>query len=831
MLLLNNPRLRTKISVNKQKAISFLLSSSLLALPCQADNLSATPSKKPLSINESAVPARSAALQDLITLILGAYGGAEKLKEIDALAMRAKGKVKEFSSISNAENDFDCNMVSKGDKLRIEMSVLGQQMITGYDGQEGWMQQGDVIYPTDPASVERIKEEIKHSLEHELLDLLDEKSVVEQKGTKELNGKICDVLTIKVPDEQLITLYVDQITHLVARSEFQGVDAEQGVPAKITNDFLDYRLLLGTMEPFRVIEYTNDKKTTEATQETTENDVTITDDFFRMPKQKILARLAQGPVQFPFEYAYNQILVKAKINGDKEATFIVDSGASQSMLDKTFATTVGLPLKSNFSVTTGGGSMHMDYLVAKTVQLGDLTLDNIGFGVTEGAAFTQMQPGNRPAGLFGANVLKQFLIKYDFVNRTITLSDPHEVQVPENAVVIPTKPAMGNLGIVIEGELDGKVKIPFLVDTGAAFNHLSGSLIKPILNERLLTVSKILGLDGQQVDVGAVRLQSLKLGGLLIDQPVFSVAADTKGSGIIGSTTLGILGNPLWSLFSLTLDYRHNRIFLERSPLMMAISQTESKLHTIRVAFHRNNDYKTAIQACVKLFDSPDAQKYADASALVHSEIGMLLIEQALFSKQKTSSHPGDKNDNTGTAPANSLAEKKPLSKEDDDAVEKARKEFELAESQATERGVKAKMYARFARRMSELDPSLLPKARTMLDRALKLAPMDSDVLISAAILLRKQASTAVIESVADQALSADPANWDALWFRYNLAKEQAERNNLSLIEAQLRRYYPGAAQVVELGKVNAILPKAGNAATTKELKPSRKSKVHKTNG
>ncbi len=346
-------------------------------------------------------------------------------------------------------------------------------------------------------------------------------------------------------------------------------------------------------------------------------------------------------------------------------------------------------MKSNFSVTTGGGSMHMDYMVAKTLQLGDLTLDNIGFGVTEGSAFSQMQPGNRPAGLFGANILKQFLIKYDFTNRTITLSDPHDVHVPKDAIVILTKPAMGNLGIVIEGELDGKLKIPFLVDTGAAFNHLSGSLIKPILNEKLLTVSRILGLDGQQVDVGAVRLQSIKLGNLVIDQPVFSVAADTKSAGIIGSTTLGILGNPLWSLFSLTLDYRHNRIFLERSPLMMAIADTESKLHLLRVTFHRDRDYKAAIQACVKLLDTADAKKYADSSALIHTEIGMLLIEQALSEKVKSGFPNADKNGGT-PAKATGNTEKNASSKEDDDAVEKARKEFEVAESEATERSVKA---------------------------------------------------------------------------------------------------------------------------------------------
>ncbi len=115
-----------------------------------------------------------------------------------------------------------------------------------------------------------------------------------------------------------------------------------------------------------------------------------------------------------------------------------------------------------------------------------------------------------------------------------------------------------------------------------------------------------------------------------------------------------------------------------------------------------------------------------------------------------------------------------------------------------------------------------------MLDLALKLAPMDSDVLTSAAILLNKQASAAVIESVADQALSADPANWDALWFRYKLAQEQAEHKNLSLIEAQLRRYYADAALVVKLGDAKATLPCAGKTGPTKQPKQSSNSKVHK---
>ncbi len=117
-----------------------------------------------------------------------------------------------------------------------------------------------------------------------------------------------------------------------------------------------------------------------------------------------------------------------------------------------------------------------------------------------------------PIGLLGANILKRFLVTIDYPNRKIILADPHTVTVPPNACVINTKPAMGNLGVVIEGVLDKTLNIPLLVDTGAAFNNISAGLVKPLIKEKLLPVSKILGLDGQQVDVGAVQLNSLQMG-------------------------------------------------------------------------------------------------------------------------------------------------------------------------------------------------------------------------------------------------------------------------------------------------------------------------------
>jgi hypothetical protein len=712
--------------------------------------------------------------------IVKAYGGTERLHEIDTLVFRAKGTIKEYSSMSKAENSFDCTMVSRGNKLKVEMTVMGQPLVTAYDGKQGWLQQGDQVFPADPATLERLEGEIKHSLEHELLALTDRSTSVSTGKAKEVNGKMCDLLVVRAAGEQSITLYADKASHLVLRSEFIGVDTEQGIPANVANEYGDYRQVFGTEEPFLIVEFTNGQKTTEAAQDSAQLDNSVTDAFFEMPQEPHIARLTGGSVEIPFEYMYNQIMIKMRINDNHEANFIVDSGASQSMLDQTFADSVGATQKGNYSITTGGGSMHMNYMIAKKVQLGELSLDNIAFGVTEGAAFTQLRE-SKPAGIIGANILKRFLITVDYANRKIILSDPHDVHVPENAAVIATKPAMGNLGIVIEGTLDHSLKIPFLVDTGAAFNNVSASLVKPLVNERLLSVSKILGLDGQQIDVGAVRFDSLRLGSQLIEKPVFSVAVrppGSSGAGIITSNSLAILGNPLWCKFKLTLDYRHNRIFLEQSPRLQIIDEVSQQLSAIRTRLHKDRNNEQAIASCKRLLDSETGKDPA-AAALLHAEIGALLIEQA---KAKT----------------------------DKDLVFEAKKEFDASQTAATEskdQDVQARVYAALARHIADMDPALVTSAKSLIGRAIRLAPMDPEVLTAAAIVL-KGSNNQLIEKVADQALSADPANWDALWFRYKLSQELGEKTEQSLVGAQLKRYYADSPEVLALEVKPASPPK-----------------------
>ena len=78
--------------------------------------------------------------------VLEAYGGIEKIKNLNELMYKARGTIKESSMISGAENAFDCIVYTRGDKTRVELNILGQSVVTGYNGSVSWVKQLSLIH-------------------------------------------------------------------------------------------------------------------------------------------------------------------------------------------------------------------------------------------------------------------------------------------------------------------------------------------------------------------------------------------------------------------------------------------------------------------------------------------------------------------------------------------------------------------------------------------------------------------------------------------------------------------------------------------------------------
>lgn len=719
----------------------------------------------------SSSPIMSAA--ELANQLAAAYGGMARIKEMLNRGSRSHGKLNNLSSISTASNVFECEFLSKGNKLRIEMEILGQSRLEAYDGKGGWTQMGDWVSRADKKTVERIAEEMKHGLN--ALEKLDDPTYkLEVLPQAQVNGKNCDVLKLIPPDGKWTSFFVDPVSKLVQRCEFMGLDSEQGIEAVKTIDYYDYRNILGFPTPFKIVEFLGGKKTQEALLDAVTIDDSINDSIFAMPEESRYSRLGLGPVTIPFEYSGNEIVVSARINNGSDAKFVVDTGASQTVIDKSTAQSLGPVTVHTFNVTAGAKAIPLSYTKLDKMQLGDLSLDNIATLVTDLSSFAAAI-GQRPAGLIGANILRRFLVTLDFQDKKLILSDPRNVAVPDGAIVVPTSPVFASTGLVVNGVLDDKA-INFLVDTGAAFNNLPFSLASQFNTGNVLPVGQIHGLDGQKTNIGSIKFKSLKLGSLNISNPVFALQPDKggTGTGLFTASSMGILGNPVWSRTRLTIDYRNDRIIIELPPDRIKLEQYISEIDDLDRSYLRNKNIDNAADSYNKIMTRAHNEGNKAAEALALAKLSALYGDR--FTTLKESRW-----------------------------LDMAAKEYERAAKLAAEsrnKVVEGQILAQWAMMYLNAPRSNtdLISAQTLLKKALTRAPMDGNIYAAlGSAMLRTGKSPLGIKFI-DQALMLDPSNWQALWEKYKiLEQDKTKLEDRKLVAAQLNRYYPDFPQVKDL--------------------------------
>ncbi|HNB24791.1 MAG TPA: hypothetical protein PKZ32_20385, partial [Candidatus Melainabacteria bacterium] len=132
-------------------------------------------------------------VKQLSKQILDAYGGYAKMKELDAMAFKSIGDLKQFSTISGACNSFETETISKGEMMRSKIELMGQPMVTVYDGKQCWIQQGEHVFPADETTTQRIVEEVKHGMVL-LLKLGEPDAKIEAADHVEVSGRPCSGL-------------------------------------------------------------------------------------------------------------------------------------------------------------------------------------------------------------------------------------------------------------------------------------------------------------------------------------------------------------------------------------------------------------------------------------------------------------------------------------------------------------------------------------------------------------------------------------------------------------------------------------------------------------
>lgn len=716
----------------------------------------------------------SVSARDLAMAIADAYGGLSRVKEIKDGGFRSRGRFTTFSGISGASNSFDCQITGKGDKVRIDTELIGQKMTLAFNGKTSWTQVGDWVSPSSETTAKRIVEELRHGL-NLLADIDRPDCKMEYAGRHLINGKECLALKITADDGKPTMFFADSKSKLVTRSEFMGTDHEQGTEALQAVEYLDYRPVAGSQTAFKTIEYTGGKKTSETVLTEIALAQTVEDSTFEMPPEKEIERLKAGPVTVPFEFTGNEILVTVRLNNKTDQKFILDTGASQTVIDKSTASSLGPVSTGNYSITAGAKAVPLNYATLDSLTIGDVTVDRVPALVTDLSSFARAI-GEKPAGLLGANVLKRFLVTIDFPLSVIVLSDPRKVSVPADAVVVPTAPSFGATALVVSGTIDKKTTVNFLVDTGAAFSNLPQSAAHKLYSGPILPVGQVFGIDGQKLSIGSLRVKSFKAGGLTVANPVFALTPDgAVTSGLFSAGSMGILGNTLWKDYRMTIDYRNERLLLQQTEAEKLLAEISGKINATARALLTHRDYKLALSDYGRLAEQARARKATAAEALALAAMAgtRLSIYKAGSDRAQLSQAMAD--------------------------LEKA----QALAAQSRNKQVQGRIYAESANfyLRSGSDPSYAATIQALIFKAVAAAPAEPAAYCLLGELALKGGKTALARQLFDQTLMLDPSNWQALWARYRMASAGEDAKHRTAVINQLRFYYSDTAEVIALLK------------------------------
>jgi len=378
-------------------------------------------------------------------------------------------------------------------------------------------------------------------------------------GERQADGVTYDAVKITAKGAEPFELWFDRTSHRIAREvELTGAQPH-------TQIMSDYRAIDGVMLPFLNRDTMGVEKFDMVAATTAmKPGGTLPVKAFgppAPPKEADPFPTGQTQVSIPFTLANNHIYLEATINGRKQL-FLFDTGA-EAVLDEGHAKAVGI--KPEGALPGGGfgeGTTSVGLAKVKSLDVGGFKLSDQVFATMDDTIFAKVE-GVDAAGILGYEIPKRSVMVIDYAKGVMTLIKPSSFKPPADAVAVPFK--FDEHIPMIEASVDG-VSGEFEVDTGA---RSALTVMGPFAEANHLTeryhatraATAGYGLGGPAKELLA-RAGELKIGSIVLKQPVTLIAGGKTGAGA-AARTAGNIGGDLLRRFTLTLDYGHQMLYLQ----------------------------------------------------------------------------------------------------------------------------------------------------------------------------------------------------------------------------------------------------------------------------
>ncbi len=306
-----------------------------------------------------------------------------------------------------------------------------------------------------------------------------------------------------------------------------------------------------------------------------------------------------------FDLVRYRPFVNVMINGKGPLRFVIDTGASLSVISDAAAAKLGIkPVARGGKARAvgGSGSFPIIYGLLDSMQFGDVKIEAIPVYIRTVHHAEDAPASERADGYIGLSMLANYLITIDYQKRELTLDrrfPPEQVaqtEQPAAATVHETAPGVPALAAAITGAevplrstsgglASAETMLPrlgrplnFIIDTGATTTVISKATVARHQLEDLKIVGetyRVIGAAGIEEGAEALGLAALTVSGLRKNNSralILDLAAVNETSGF---EQHGILGGDYLSHFLVRIDLR--RYSMKLTPQTKAISVADGK--------------------------------------------------------------------------------------------------------------------------------------------------------------------------------------------------------------------------------------------------------------
>jgi predicted aspartyl protease len=289
-----------------------------------------------------------------------------------------------------------------------------------------------------------------------------------------------------------------------------------------------------------------------------------------------VASTPEGPVVVPFDFEKRQILLEVHAGSRGPYRFLLDTGTNPSVIDRTTAQALAIPLgePSASGEGAGTGSMQVQRCVLPELRVGPITSIGLEAAAADLSRLSA-ELGRRIDGVLGYGFLKERVFTIDYSGRTLTFH-------PARGVDRETLHRRGRGRQVLSFEFSGEEKTPtaralaidgssaqwVTLDTGSSgFLAIHYDTAMRLGFKDRIEGAPIHSSEGYRGSFPSamIRVDSLAFAGFEVGPEEVDVplpgsryGEDSRGNAVANA------GNALLSRFRITFDYPRRVVVVER---------------------------------------------------------------------------------------------------------------------------------------------------------------------------------------------------------------------------------------------------------------------------